>query len=162
MIILGITSTGGGSNTSIILISILKLQDKMKSMSRSMKTITGKENKLQALQKKCANIEERLKEHRLKRRNLQGLLKQQEESMEELQSKIQKQNESINSFEHSATEHKNLKEPLDAFLKFLQRMEDLMTDENRCLPGSVLLGAAFCGYSGNLTSEEREKLIRYG
>ena len=36
-----------------------------------------------------------------------------------------------------------------------------MTDENRCLPGSILLGAAFCGYSGNLTSDEREKLIRY-
>ena len=73
--ILGIGTTGG-SNTSIILISIVKLQDKMKSMSKSMKTITVKENKLQTLQKKCANIEERLKDHRLKRRNLQGLLKQ--------------------------------------------------------------------------------------
>lgn len=156
----GISPTGSGSNTSIVLISILKLQDKMKSMSKSMKHITVKENKLQTLQKKCANIEEKLKEHRLKRRNLQGLLKQQEETMEELQTQIQKQNEAINSLEHSATEHKNLKEPLDAFLNFLHKMEDLMTDENRCLPGSILLGAAFCGYSGNLTSEEREALIR--
>ena len=158
---IGITSTGSGSNISIILITLLKLQDKMKSMSKSMKTISVKENKLQTLQKKCANIEERLKEHRLKRRNLQGLIKQQEESMEELQTQIHKQNEAINNLEHSATEHKNLKEPLDAFLNFLQKMEDLMTDENRCLPGSILLGAAFCGYSGNLTSDEREKLIRY-
>ena len=126
-----------------------------------MKHITVKENKLQTLQKKCANIEERLKEHRLKRRNLQSLLKEQEENMEALQAQLQKQNESINSLEHSATEHKNLKEPLDAFLNFLHKMEDLMTDENRCLPGSILLGAAFCGYSGNLTSGERGELIRY-
>ena len=132
----------------------------MKSMSKSMKTISVKENKLQTLQKKCANIEERLKDHRLKRRNLQGLLKQQEITMGELQAQIHQQNEAINSLEHSATEHKNLKEPLEAFLNFLQKMEDLMTDEKRCLPGSILLGAAFCGFCGNLTSDEREKLIK--
>ena len=80
--------------------------------------------------------------------------------MAELQTQIQKQNEAINNLEHSATEHKNLKEPLDAFLEFLHQMEDLMTEENRCLPGSILLGAAFCGFCGNLTSEEREGLIR--
>ena len=80
--------------------------------------------------------------------------------MAELQTQIQKQNEAINNLEHSATEHKNLKEPLDAFLEFLHQMEDLMTEENRCLPGSILLGAAFCGFCGNLTSGEREGLIR--
>ena len=76
------------------------------------------------------------------------------------QPQIQQQNEAINSLEHSATEHKNLKEPLEAFLNFLQKMEELMTDEKQCLPGSILLGAAFCGFSGNLTSDERKKLIR--
>ena len=125
-----------------------------------MKHITVKENKLQTLQKKCSNIEERLKEHRLKRRNLQAQFVEQEENMEELQTQIQKQNEAINSLEHSATEHKNLKEPLNAFLTFLHQMEDMMKEENRCLPGSVLLGSAFCGYCGNLSSAERMELTR--
>ena len=54
------------------------------------------------------------------------------------------QNESINSMEHNNTEHKNLKEPLEALVNFVEKMDSMLREEKACLPGSILLGAAFC------------------
>ena len=46
--------------------------------------------------------------------------------------------------EHNSTEHKNLKEPLEALVNFVEKMDSMLREEKACLPGSILLGAAFC------------------
>ena len=102
-----------------------------------------KETKLQTLQKKCANIEEKLKEHRSTRRQLKTRFNREEKSIEEVQLQIGKQNEAINGMEHNNTEHKNLKEPLEALVSFIEKMDSMLREEKDCLPGSILLGAAF-------------------
>ena len=122
-----------------------------------------KEAKLQTLQKKCGNIEDKLKEHRSTRRKLKARFLSEEKAIEAIQTAIGKQvcrkiqflskgidisstfqNESINSMEHNNTEHKNLKEPLEALVNFVEKMDSMLREEKACLPGSILLGAAFC------------------
>ena len=77
---------------------------------------------------KILNFRQNIK---LLEKRLQDEIKQ----TEELQANIASQNENINTLEHSTTEHKNLKQPLEAFLDLLQKMKGKMSVEKDCLPG---------------------------
>ena len=74
---------------------------------------------------------------------------------------IAAQNENINALEHSTTEHKNLKQPLEALLDLLEKMKRKMIGEKEGLPGSIILAAAACGYCGTLDGKQRVQLIKY-
>ena len=78
-----------------------------------------------------------------------------------LQANQQAENEKINTLEHSTTEHKNLKQPLQALLDLLEKMKIKMLDQKERLPGSICLAAAVCGYCGCLGTTERLALISY-
>ena len=146
---------------SIILHAIIRIHTRMENMSKSTKNVNSKEQKLQMLQKKCKSIEEKLKNLRQQIKTLQKRLHDEQTQIEDLQSNIQAQNENINTLEHSTTEHKNLKQPLQALLDLLEKMKTKMNSEKDCLPGSIILAAAACGYCGTLSGKQRIQLIRY-
>jgi hypothetical protein len=148
------------SEGSIILFSILRIHSRIEIMSKSTKNIQTKEQKLQTLQKKCKSIEDKLKNLRQQNKSLEKRLQDEMVHIEEHQANIALQNETINSLEHSTTEHKNLKQPLDAFLDLLGKMKARMLDEKVRLPGSTLLAAASCGYCGCLSLNHRNDLIK--
>ena len=124
---------------SIILHAIIRIHSRMETMSKSTKNITAKEQKLTTLQKKCKSIEEKLKDFRQNIKLLEKRLQDEIKQTEELQANIASQNENINTLEHSTTEHKNLKQPLEAFLDLLQKMKGKMSVEKDCLPGNTLI-----------------------
>ncbi len=139
--------------------AIFKIHTRMEVMSKSMRNIQTKEQKLQVLQKKCKTIEDKLKELRQQNKALEKRSQDETGAIEDLQTSIAKQNETINTLEQSTTEHKNLKQPLDSFLDYLGKMKARMEDEKSRLPGSILLGAATSGYCGNLNVHDRNSLI---
>ncbi len=147
------------NESSVIIFSILKIHSRMEVMSKSMRNIQTKEQKLQVLQKKCKSIEERLKELRQQNKALEKRSQDETSTIEDLQTSIARQNETINTLEQSTTEHKNLKQPLEAFLDYLGKMKARMLDEKKRLPGSILLGAATSGYCGSLDIDHRASLI---
>ena len=148
------------SEGSIILHAIMRIHTRMETMSKSTKNIQTKEQKLQTLQKKCKSIEDKLKDLRQQNKNLEKRLMDEQTQIEELQASIASQNEIINSLEHSTTEHKNLKQPLQAFLDYLGKMKVKMIDEKDRLPGSIVLAAAACGYCGAIPTAERIGMIK--
>ena len=145
---------------SIILHSILKIHQRMETMSKYTKNIVTKEQKLQTLQKKCKSIEEKLKVLRQQNKALEKRLQDEMLCIEELATSQQAENEKINTLEHSTTEHKNLKQPLSALLDLVEKMKVKMLDQKERLPGSICLAAAVCGYCGGLESSDRLSLIK--
>ena len=133
----------------------------MENMSKSTKNVNTKEQKLQMLQKKCKSIEEKLKNFRQEIKSLEKRLEEESKQIEDLQANIAAQNENINTLEHSTTEHKNLKQPLEGLLDLLEKMKMKMIGEKEGLPGSIILAAAACGYCGTLDGKQRVQLIRY-
>ena len=146
---------------SIILHTTIRIHTRMENMSKSTKNVNSKEQKLQTLQKKCKSIEEKLKNFRQEIKSLEKRLEEEAMQIEELQANIAAQNENINALEHSTTEHKNLKQPLQALLDLLEKMKMKMIGEKEGLPGSIILAAAACGYCGTLDGKQRVHLIRY-
>ena len=46
-------------------------------------------------------------------------------------------------------------------MNFLHQMDEMMREEKLCLPGSVLLGTAFCSYCGFMNTEDRQELVKH-